>query len=117
MSKYETVESYIENIDDPKLKRLAKKVRTIARKSIPEAEEGIKMGIPCFSIGKKMVASIADYTEHINLYFPEGAKLSSPLLEGTGNGMRHIKISSESDIESIEFSRLLKEALRNAIEK
>ena len=61
-----------------------------------------------------MVALIGDYKKHINLYFFQGARLSSDLLEGTGKGMRHIKIVGDSDINSAEVSRLLKEAAKNA---
>jgi hypothetical protein len=106
--------SYIEEISDPNLRRLAKRVRSIVRKSIPDADESLKMGAPCYSINGQMVALIGDYKKHINLYFFEGARLSSDLLEGTGKGMRHIKIAAEPNINPTEFSRLLKEAAKNA---
>jgi len=108
--------SYIEAISDPNLRRLAKKVRSIVKKSIPDANESLKMGAPCYSINGQMVSLIGDYKRHINLYFFQGARLSSDLLEGTGKGMRHIKIAAESDINPGEFSRLLTEAAKNAEE-
>ena len=64
-----------------------------------------------------MVAAIGDYTDHVNLYFVQGVKLSSNLLEGSGKGMRHIKIEKQSDIMPDEFSRLLKEAVRNELKE
>ncbi len=72
------------------------------------------MGSPCYSVNGQMVALIGDYKKHINLYFFQGARLSSERLEGTGKGMRHIKVAVESDINPEEFSRLLKEAAKNA---
>ena len=96
--------NYIDAIPDKKIRRLAKKVRTIIKKSIPEADESLKMGMPCYTIGKSMVASIADYRNHVNLYFFQGAGLSSVLLEGTGKGMRHIRIEEASYVVPDERS-------------
>ncbi len=107
--------SYLNDISDDRVRRLAKKLRIVIRRSLPESEESMKMGIPCYSIGNKMITSIGDYKNHVNLYFFQGAKLSSKLLEGSGKGMRHIKIESEADILPDEFSRLLKEAAQNAL--
>jgi len=112
-----TVSEYLDNIADPKVRRLAKKIRSVARSAIPEASEGIRMGIPCYSVDRKYVALIGDYKNHVNLYFPQGAKLSSDLLEGTGKGMRHIKISEDSDIDNPRISKLLQLATRNASSK
>jgi hypothetical protein len=109
-----TVAEYIQNIPDTNLRSLAKNVRAIIRESVPEVEESLKMGIPCYTLGSKMIFSIGDYTRHINLYFTQGAKLSSSRLEGSGKGMRHIRISNSSDIDKEEFSKLLKWALENA---
>jgi hypothetical protein len=103
------VDSYIENID-PKLRNLARKVWGIGRKTLPKRDEKIWMGVPTFFIDGKGFASIADYSKHLNLYFFQGARLSSKLLEGTGKGMRHVKIESSKDIDEKEIARLFKEA-------
>ena len=108
--KSQTALQYIEKIKEPELKRLAKKLRSIIREALPEAEETIKMGVPCYLINGKMIATIADYSKHVNLYFFKGTKLSSKILEGTGKGLRHIKISSDADIDEQEIARLLVEA-------
>lgn len=42
------------------------------------------MGVPNNSVDKESVAAIAEYTNHVNLYFFSGAELSSNLLQGTG---------------------------------
>jgi len=52
------------------------------------------------------------YKDHINLGFFLGAKLNSRLLEGSGKGLRHIKVRNEGDIKNGEFSKLLKEAAK-----
>jgi hypothetical protein len=109
-----TAAAYIEAIEDKQIRMLMEKVRSVVKMAIPEAEESFKMGQPCYTIGKSIVSSIADYRSHVNLYFPQGAKLASALLEGAGKGMRHIKIETVSDIHPEEFIRLLKEAAANA---
>ena len=106
--------NYIDAIPDKKIRRLARKVRTIIKKLIPEAYESSKRGMPCYTIEKSMVASIVDYRNHVNLYFFQGAGLSSVLLEGTGKGMRHIRIEEASSLVPVDFARLLKEAVANA---
>ncbi len=70
------------------------------------------MGVPTYSVNGKGIASIADYSRHINLYFFQGAKLSSKLLQGTGKGMRHIKIYTLKHIDETEFTKLLKKAAK-----
>lgn len=97
---------------DPKLRVLAKEVWSIGRKALPKAQESIRVSVPTFSVNGNYFAMIRDYSNHVNLYFFSGAKLSSKLLEGTGKGMRHIKIASRDDIKSAEIARLLRAAAK-----
>ena len=39
-----------------------------------------------------------------------GAELHSLLLEGTGKGLRHIKIKNKNDVDEAEIARLMKKA-------
>ena len=48
----------------------------------------------------------------MNFGFFRGAELSSKLLEGTGKGLRHIKIKTGKDIDEAEIARLLKDAAK-----
>ena len=112
----DAVDKYIDDMD-PKLRVFAKKIRSIIRKAIPQAVERIWMGIPNYAINGSGISSIADYSNHINLYFLFGAKLKSKLLQGTGKGMRHIKIAKRGDIEEKEITRLLKQAASLVAEK
>ena len=72
------------------------------------------MGLPTYSIDGVGIVCIADYSRHINLCLFSEARLSSPLLEGTGRGMRHIKVRRTQDIREAEFARLLKAAAKLA---
>ena len=99
---------------DSHLKGIAIKLRKAVKNSIPEAEETVKWGNPTYTIRGKNVVSFCFYKNHVNLVLFEGAKITSHLLEGTGKGMRHIKIRSPSDIKEKEkeMGRVLKEALK-----
>jgi hypothetical protein len=56
------------------------------------------------------VACIMIYKDHVNLGFLRGARLKSEGLEGTGKGLRHVKVRRLEDIGEGEFTRLLREA-------
>lgn len=93
---------------DPKRKKLVEVLQKIVKKAIPQASEVVKWGKPTYVIGKKNIAWILPYKNHVDLGFFQGARLKSPLLEGTGKGLRHIKIRTVEDIKETEFAKLLK---------
>jgi len=97
---------------DPRMRELAQRLRAIIKKAPPNAVKTVKWGAPTYVVKGKNTVAIHDYKDHLNLEFFMGAKLKSKLLEGTGKGLRHIKIRTVDDIEKseIEFTRLLKEA-------
>lgn len=95
---------------DPRLKELAQRVREVVKNAIPEVEERVKWGNPTYIVDGKNVASIIHFSDHVNLGFFLGAKLKSKRLEGTGKDLRHIKVKVVEDIDTKEFTRLLKEA-------
>ena len=105
-----TVDQYITSVKDPELRKIMRKLRSLIREGMPEATESIKWGMPYYSINGQGIVSMAEYAKHVNLYFFMGARLSSPLLEGTGKGMRHIKIQNVSKIGDREILRLLRRA-------
>lgn len=109
------VERYVSGVD-PKLRPQFEKLRSVVRRALPEASETVKWGVPHYSIGGAGVASIAEYSGHVNLYLIQGAKIRSNLLEGTGKGMRHVKVKTLDDIDESELTDLLERAGRIAAE-
>ena len=91
------VDEYVSKVD-PKLRRQFQKLRSIVKNALPGASESVKWGVPYYSLNGVGVASLGDYTKHVNLYFMQGAKLSSDLLKGTGKGMRHITIKTLAEM-------------------
>lgn len=59
------------------------------------------------------IFSIAVYPRWVSLFFAQGARLPDPkgLLEGSGNKMRHIVLTTSKDIRSPEVEALIASAL------
>ena len=63
-----------------------------------------------------VINSIAVYTNWINLYFFEGDSLPDPegVLNGTGTVVRHIRITTATDLDRPGVKAVMAEALRRA---
>ena len=61
--------------------------------------------------------AIIVYSKHINVSFPSGATLTDPqeLLQGTGSGIRHIRIGELKDIRIPAVRKLLEAARKKAL--
>ena len=86
------------------------KLRSLAKKSLPDIVETVKWGNITYLFGGKNLAWIIIYKDHVDFCFFRGAELNSPLLEGTGKGLRHIKIKNKNDVDEAEIARLMKKA-------
>lgn len=104
-----TVDQFMKTVD-PKYRELVQEIRRIIKETLPEAQELVKWDKPTYLMSGVNVVWIMVYRDHVNLGFFQGAKLKSKRLEGTGKGLRHVKIWRREDIDPKEFSRLLKEA-------
>ena len=80
----------------------------MAKTALPSAVETARMGVPTKSVDGTHIASIVEYSKHVNLYFYNGAKLSSKLLEGTGKAMHHVKFTATSEVNQKVIERLLR---------
>ena len=69
-------------------------------------------GHPTACVGEAAFGYVNAFKAHVNVGFFLGAQLADPkgLLEGTGKFMRHVKLRPESDIDSIELTKLIKTA-------
>ena len=93
---------------------VAKAVRALMKKSVKGVEEYVNpWKIPsfdsngplcCFMVGK----------EHVTFAFMRGAALPDPekLLEGTGKGVRHVKLRSVADVKRPGVKKLIAEAAK-----
>ena len=107
----------------PQMAKLAKAVLAKLRPRFPGAVElvydkrrGMVVGFCPDEHASNVINSIAVYSKWINLYFFEGDTLPDPdgLLQGTGNMVRSIRITSADDLDRPAVKALLAEALKRA---
>jgi hypothetical protein len=87
----------------------------ICRAAIPGCTEAVWHGSPKFCLADgTCVAYVAAFTNHADLGLIQGALLEDPdgLLEGTGKGLRHVKLEAPSAVPKVKLVKLLKEAVK-----
>ncbi len=108
-AKAKTVEGIVIQLD-PQRRELTEKLRALVRETMPEAVETVKWGNVTYLLKGKNLSWLIMYKDHVDLGFFQGAGLKSKRLEGTGKGLRHIKVRTPADIDETEFARLLRDA-------
>lgn len=108
----ERVRAYVNRLD-PARQTQANAILDLIREAAPDAEETFKWNMPVF-VQNGLLCSITAFKDHINLGFYKGAELTDPegLLEGTGKGVRHVKVYSNEDIRPAQFRKWIQEAVR-----
>lgn len=107
----------------PKLQSLYREVRATVLGAYPDSNEILYSTHALSSVYsvsdrlKHAFCHIAVYTNHINLGFNQGTVLADPtgLLQGTGTKIRHIPISSPSDLEDPALAALISESVEHAL--
>jgi hypothetical protein len=96
-------------------RQLAMRLRDVILSANPQFTESIKWNNLTYSIGKVNFIFIYTYpqVDYVNLGFLHAVELTDPkkLFEGTGKGMRHIKVRSEKDIPATQIKKWVKEAV------
>ncbi len=94
------VDTYVKKLP-PDTRAVVEALRRLIFEVAPNAREELNWGQPWYA-GKKGVCYIAAFRDHINLGFARGAELADPAgrLEGTGKGMRHVKIRNPQEIDA-----------------
>ena len=111
MTTRKTVDTYMAELA-PAKRRMAEALRRLILSVDPELQESVKWGNPIYEKNGR-VCYFADMGGYMNLGFFQGARLTDPegRIEGTGKGMRHIKIRSLDDISQPQFSSWVQEAV------
>ncbi len=74
VAKIASIDEYIAGFPE-QTQRGLKQIRSIVRKNVPAAEEGISYGIPTFNINGSYLVYFAGYKKHISIYpVPSGNK-------------------------------------------
>jgi hypothetical protein len=104
---------------EPGLAAIARRLRAIIRAVDPRTVETVRLGDNAATYGvgpRKMTdgyAYIMPKRDYVNLGFYQGALLADPkqLLEGSGKGLRHVKIRSLADANRPPVRTLVATAL------
>ena len=97
-----------------KLEGVIKALRALVKKSVKGAEEYVNpWKIPSFDSNGPLCCYMVS-KEHVTFAFMRGAALPDPekLLEGTGKGVRHVKLRSVADVKKPGVKTLLLEAAK-----
>ena len=111
MAKAKSVDDYIAGLAGWQ-SEVVIRVRGIVKESAPEASASIKWSQPVFEQNGPF-CYVRAFKNHVNFGFWRGVELPDPdgLLQGDGDKMRHIKLSSPDDIAPEPFAALVKSAV------
>jgi len=111
MPKFKDVDDYVAELSDWQAEA-ATKLRSLVREAAPDAEEGIMWSQPVWSTNGPF-CYIKAFKAHLNFGFWRGVQLDDPvsLLQGSGEKMRHVKITSPDDIQPEPFRAFIRQAV------
>jgi hypothetical protein len=108
------IKKAIEDFPEPKRTHV-KMLREIILSSGKEISEAVKWNALTYSFDKNNLCFIYSTTksDYVNLGFMQAVRLTDPkkLFEGTGKGMRHIKIRTPKDIPAAQIKKWMKESI------
>ncbi len=106
------VDNYIAQLEEWQVE-IVSEVRQIILKTAPEADESIKWAQPVYKVNDPF-AYIKAFKNSVNFGFWRGVDINDPegLLQGSGEKMRHFKLSSLDDINAAVFSDYVRQAVK-----
>lgn len=111
MARYANVDEYIASLEGWKADVVAK-ARQIVLAAAPEATEAIKWSQPVYSTNGPCIY-VKAFKDSVNFGFWWGIHLDDPkgLLQGTGDKMRHVKLTSLEDIHEEALADFVRQAI------
>jgi hypothetical protein len=112
-----TVEEYVESLGGWKTD-VASRVRDIILNTAPKAKESIKWAQPVYDLNGPF-AYFKAFKNSVNFGFWRGVDLDDPkgLLQGSGEKMRHVKLTGLDDIDIDSLTDFVKQAVQLNLEK
>jgi hypothetical protein len=94
----------------------AERLLKIFRAELPKAQEAIRWNNPMWFVDGVCAVFLMTYPKRVNLGLGDGATLADPqgIIEGTGAGMRHIKLKSATEPSDAVLRRYVKKAAAQA---
>jgi hypothetical protein len=109
--KEKTTEEILNKLD-LRQREITEKLRSLVRKTVPDAVEMVRQGKITYAIGGKDFAWLSQAKSHVDVDFVCGTRLGSTYLKGRGKGkdIKHIEINAVNVMDEKELPRLLKDA-------
>jgi len=105
------VEAFVAK-QSPAQRKTINRLRAIVQGAVPGLEERMRWLQVGYLVSNRDVCGIYPSSNHVNLSFAKGSTLKDPegLLEGTGKGMRHIKIFMVEEVSKETIEAYVREA-------
>jgi len=112
-----TVDEYIDGLEGWQ-KDVAAQVRGIVTSTAPEAKESIKWAQAVYEANGPF-SYFKAFKNSVNFGFWRGVDIDDPkgLLQGSGEKMRHVKLTGTNDIDEEAFAAYVKQAVKLNLEK
>ncbi len=116
MTDSEKVDAFIEK--QTQWKENLKKLREVFKRT--DLKEEVKWGKPTYTLNGKMVAGMADFKNHMAIWFHQGVYLKDPhhklinAQEGVTKALRQWRFEKEDKIDGQLVLEYIKEAITNA---
>ena len=97
---------------------IVSELRGIVKKAAPKASEAYKWAQPVYEANGPMVW-IKAYSKYVNIGFWRGTEMQDKhgLLDGDGDRMRHVKLTTVKDIKKGALTDYIKQAIKLNAEK
>lgn len=107
-----TVDAYINQLESWQ-GDIVSEVQKILLEAAPEADEAIKWAQPVYSLNGPF-AYIKAFKSAVNFGFWRGVDIDDPggLLQGSGEKMRHVKLTDLDDIDKPAFTEFIQQAVK-----
>lgn len=110
MVKPKTVDEYVKSLDDWQAE-IVTALREQVKNAVPDATEAFKWAQPVYEVNGPF-CYIKAFSKYVNFGFWRGVDLDDPhgLLEGSGDRMRHVKLTSAKEIRKKALQDYLRAA-------
>ncbi len=107
-----TVDEYIDRLGDWR-GEIVRELRELVVSTVPKAEESMKWGQPVYELNGPF-CFIKAFRNQVNFGFWRGDQVADPkkILVKSMDRMRHVKLTSLTQIQKPQFRELLKSAIK-----
>jgi hypothetical protein len=109
------VKAFLDTLPAP-MRREVDRLRRAILGAVSGLDEALKWGNPTYLSGKEKICFIYVYPnkDHVSLGFFQATSLDDPkgLFEGTGKGMRHVKVRTRATVGDAQIKKWVRQAVK-----